>query len=215
MTQDVTVFLAILLYLTFFAWIGYRRGLRAELIVFITAFVSWIVLQERGTVFVRITNLAYKFTYLLGASLASGEVDESTLQSAGTFVEPGSENAFLFLLWILIVFCAYFITSRPFIAKNSKRGAWAAIVGGLNGMLFLAVLLPKLSGLYGCCGNYNQSPLQSFFALIYKFFAYLFDAIRNFWYWIQPLDPVVVLITITTVLAIIGISLRRTFKTKS
>ena len=34
MTLDVQILLAVLLYLGFFGWIGWRRGLRSELIVF-------------------------------------------------------------------------------------------------------------------------------------------------------------------------------------
>ena len=133
MTQDTQVLLAILLYLAFFAWIGFRRGFRSELTVFIVALLAWVVLQERGNIFVALTNMVVSFGALFGASLASGTVDQNNLSTGSDFVQPGGEETFLFLLWIIILFLTYYITSRPGFAKSSKKTAWAAIVGALNG----------------------------------------------------------------------------------
>ncbi len=216
MTQDTQVLLAIMLYLAFFAWIGWRRGLRSELTVFIVALLSWVLLQERGTIFVRLTNMMVKFGALLGTSLASGTVDEGNLNNSGDFVATGGEESFLFLVWIIILFLVYFITSRPGFAAKSKSSAWSAIVGSLNGFLFLAVMLPKFSQLYiASGGEYSEAPLRTFLSLITQFITYLIDVVRNFWQWLQPLSPLTVLIVITVVLGLAAYTLRSGAKAKS
>jgi hypothetical protein len=216
MTQDTQVLLAILLYLAFFAWIGFRRGFRSELTVFIVALLAWVVLQERGNIFVALTNMVVSFGALFGASLASGTVDQNNLSTGSDFVQPGGEETFLFLLWIIILFLTYYITSRPGFAKSSKKTAWAAIVGALNGFLFLAVMLPKFNQLYVMGGGqFSQAPLRTFVALITQFFSYLFNLVRNFWQWVQPLSPITLLVIITLLLALAAFTLRGSMKAKS
>ncbi len=209
MTQDTQVLFAILLYLTFFAWIGWRRGFKSELAVFLAALVAWVLLQERGNIFVRITNLGVKFLRLLGSSLASGTVDESQLDSAGDFVAPGAEETFLFLLWIAVLFVTYLITSRPGFAKGSKKTAWAAIVGALNGLLFLAVMLPKFNQIYvSSGGQFSDAPLRTFATLLSSFVTYLADALRNLWGWLPTQSPLTLLTIITVLLALAAFTLR-------
>ena len=217
MTQDTQVLLAILIYLAFFAWIGWRRGLRSELTVFVVALIVWVLLQERGTIFVRMTNLMPSSSWrLLGSSLASGTVDEGSLESTGDFVASGGEESFLFLLWIVVLFLTYFITSRPSFASKSKSSAWSAIVGALNGLLFLAVMLPKFSQLYIMGGGqFSDAPLRTFVALMTQFITYLIDGIRSFWEWVQPLSPVTLLIIITAVLGLTAYTLRGGAKAKT
>lgn len=216
MTQDTQVLFAILLYLAFFAWIGWRRGFKSEIVVFVVALIGWVLLQERGNIFVRITNLAVKFLGLLGSSLASGTVDEASLQGGTDFVAPGAEETFLFLLWIGVLFLTYLITSRPNFAKGSKKSAWAAVIGALNGMLFLAVLLPKFSQLYVMSGGqFSEAPLRTFVALLTQFAGYLIDSLRSFWQWLQPISPLTLLIVITALLALTAFTLRGSLKAKS
>jgi hypothetical protein len=210
MNAEFQVLLAVLVYLCFFAWIGWRRGLKSELTVFIVAIVSWVILQERGSIFVRIANLGVKFLGLLGSSLATGTVDESTVTSGTDFVQPGSEDAFLFVLWIIVVMVTYVITTRPGFIKGSKHNAWAAITGALNGLFFLAVLIPKFNQLYDMIGNDSpDAPLQTFVGLISQFITFIINGIRSFWEWVQPLSPTTILIVLTIILALIAISLRR------
>ena len=216
MTQDTQVLLAILLYLAFFAWIGFRRGFRSELTVFIVALLAWVVLQERGNIFVALTNMVVSFGALFGASLASGTVDQNNLSTGSDFVQPGGEETFLFLLWIIILFLTYYITSRPGFAKSSKNPAWPAIVWALNVFLFLALMLPKFHQLYVMGGGqFSQAPLRTFVALITQFFSYLFNLVRNFWQWVQPLSPITLLVIITLLLALAAFTLRGSMKAKS
>ena len=69
MTEGYTiqVLLTFILYLSFFGWIGYRRGSWREFIVLVMAVIGWLVLQEQGDIFVRIANLGSKFTAFITA----------------------------------------------------------------------------------------------------------------------------------------------------
>lgn len=213
---DTQALFALLVYLSFFAWIGWRRGLRSELTVFLVALLSWVLLQERGSIFVRITNLGVKFLSLLGTGVVTGNIDENNLGSSPDFVQTGAEDTFLFLLWVLILFATYVITSRPNFAKGSKKGGWAAVVGGLNGLLLLAVLLPKLNTLYvnSQAGQANEAPLATFARLVTQFITFLVDAVRDFWNWVSPLSPMTLLILISVVLGLAALTLRRSSKAK-
>lgn len=216
MTQDTQVLFAILVYLAFFAWIGWRRGVRAEATVFVVALVTWVLFEERGNIFVGITNLMVKFAGLLGSSLASGESpNPNSLPPGNDFVAPGAEETFLFILWIVILFITYLITSRPSFSKG-KKSAWAAIFGALNGFLILAVMLPMFSALYLISGGQiSEAPLRAFITLLIQFVTYLFNALRNFWEWIQPLSPLTLLIVLTVILALAALTLRGGLKAKS
>lgn len=210
MTLDVQILLAILLYLAFFGWIGWRRGLRSELIVFVVALLSWVVLNERGSIFVRITNMAVKFFGIFAQAMGGGEGAESPPPSSnGEFIPPASEEGYLFLLWAIIVFATYLITSRPSIAKNDKHNAFAGLVGVLNGYLFLAVVMPKLSQLYLLGGGQiSEAPLESFIKLIGYTLQVILDGLLALWEWVQPLNPLTIVVIITLVLALVALTLR-------
>ncbi len=216
MNSDTQALFALLVYLSFFAWIGWRRGLRSELTVFLVALLSWVLLQERGSIFVRVTNLGVKFLALLGTGLATGNIDEANLNTTGDFVATDAQDTFLFLLWVLILFATYVLTSRPGFAKGSKKGGWAAVVGGLNGLLLLAVLMPKLSTLYtsSVAGQTGEAPLATFARLVTQFITFFVDAVRDFWNWISPLSPMTLLIVISVVLGLAALTLRRSSKAK-
>ncbi len=193
MTQETQVLFALLVYLSFFGWIGWRRGLRSELTVFVVALLGWVLLQERGNIFVRITNLGIKFMSLLGTGLATGEIDEGNLKSQPDFVQATTEDTFLFLLWVVLLFAAYVLTSRPGFSKQSKKGGWAAIAGGLNGLLLLAVLLPKLGTLSALTGVDGEAPLQTFARLLTTLLTSIVNALRSFWAWLSPMSPMTIL----------------------
>lgn len=210
MTLDVQILLAVLLYLGFFGWIGWRRGLRSELIVFVVALLSWVVLNERGTVFVRMTNMAVKFFGIFAQAMGGAEGAESPPPASnGEFISPAAEEGYLFLLWVVIVFATYLITSRPSVAKNDKHNAFAGLVGVLNGYLFLAVLMPKLSQLYLLGGGQiSEAPLESFIKLIGYTLQTILDGLLALWEWVQPLSPVTIVVIITLILALTALTLR-------
>src|SRR5690606_21070369 len=108
-----------------------------------------------------------------GTSLATGNVDESSVTGGSDFVQPGSEDAFLFLLWIVLVALTYVLTTRSAFARNNRTLGWAALTGALNGLFFLAVLIPKFNQLYEMIGGDTaNAPLRTFVGLIFAFFEF-------------------------------------------
>lgn len=210
MTPEAQALLAILLYLAFFAWIGWRRGLLAELVVFLTALLGWVILQERGSIVVRLTNMVAGLAGVFAAEFAGGEGTAEAAPAGGDLVAPGTESGFLFLVWIVLIIGAYLISSRPLITKNSRRDGLAALVGVLNGYLFLAILLPRLRTLYETGGGQiSDAPLRSFVGLILTTLNYFVDAFRQFWQWVSPINALVLLILLTLLLALAAMTLRR------
>lgn len=146
MTGQLEVLITFILYIAFFAWVGYRRGSRSELIVFITALVAWLILQERGDIFVRLVNLGSKFVAFVQAGGLGEDPDQAfgALGDAPPWVTAESRGGFLFLLWAFVLFLAYVISSTRLLGRQSKSDGWAVLLGMLNGLLYAAILLPRL-----------------------------------------------------------------------
>ncbi len=70
MTTETQVLIAFILYLVFFGWIGARRGVWPEVALLVVTVGGWVLLQERGTVIVRLTNFGGKFLVLVGSPAA-------------------------------------------------------------------------------------------------------------------------------------------------
>lgn len=149
MTGQLEVLITFILYIIFFAWVGYRRGSLSELIVFLTACVGWLLLQEQGDIFVRIVNLGSKFVAFIQAG-GLGENPEAAFGALGDappWVTGESRGGFLFLLWAFLLFVAYIVSSARFLGKKSRSDGWAILLGALNGLLYAAILLPRLATL--------------------------------------------------------------------
>lgn len=208
MTIQTQALLAILLYLSFFAWIGWRRGLTSELIVLVTAVLGWVVLLERDTLVVGLTNRVAGLAGELAAEIAGGEAGAAAAPAGGELVMPGTETGFLFLVWIVLVVLAYVFSSRPYFRLKGKHNGWAALVGILNGFFFLAVLLPVLTAAYALQSDFEQ-PLANFVALIVDTLSYFVDMFMQFWEWVSPVNATVLLIILTLLLALTAMTLRR------
>lgn len=209
MTANTQALLAILLYSAFFAWIGWRRGFTSEMIVFLVAVLGWIVLQERGSIVVRLTNMVAGLAGIFAAEIAGGE-QAAAPEAGGELIVAGQESGFLFLVWIALVFITYILTSRPFIARNSRRGGLAALMGIINGLFFLTVLLPKFNALYDLgVGEVTDAPLRGFVTLLAATLNFLVDAFLSFWNWLAPPNALALLIVLTVLLALTAMTLRR------
>ncbi|MBX3012835.1 MAG: hypothetical protein KF832_15075 [Caldilineaceae bacterium] len=149
MTEQLEILITLLIYTLFFAWIGYQRGNLREAIVAFTALGSWIVLQEAGDILIRIVNLGSKGVAFVRAGGLGENTDAafSALGDAPAWVTSDQRDEFLFLVWVLILVLAYVISNLKPFAKKSKSDGWAVLLGIFNGLLFAAILLPKLATL--------------------------------------------------------------------
>ncbi len=66
------VAIAFLLYLFVFGWIGWRRGMNRELIVFATSLITLIIVRMRGDTLVEISNFGWEIVQLILGSPAIG-----------------------------------------------------------------------------------------------------------------------------------------------
>lgn len=120
MTTRIDVAITFVIYLLFFAWVGYRRGFRAELIVFLVALTGWVFSQEFGDVLVRLANLGGKFISFAAAGGLGADADAGfeALRSAPDIITEANREGFLFVVWVLVLVITYIASSN---AGNPAR----------------------------------------------------------------------------------------------
>ena len=212
MTLESQVLIAFLLYLALFGWIGHRRGTTAELTVLVVTVVSWVLLQERGDILVRIANFAGKFLNLVTSGGLSGGTEDAVqaVADAPAIVTEDNTSGFLFLVWATTVLLTYVLTSnlKPF--KGGKHNAVAWFLGIANGFVFASLLLPVLANLVEkSSGQISEAPLQNLVNLVTRTFEFLAASVAKFWAWVTPLSTVTWLVLITLVLVLTALTLRR------
>lgn len=218
--------LAFIIYLIFFGWIGYRRGTRRELTVFLVAFFSWLLLLEKGDIFVRIANLGSKFMAFIRAGGLGENPDEAfgAISDATPWVTQQSASGFLFLIWVVILVLTYWFTSAKIPSAKSRRDGWAILLGVLNGLFYASVFLPRLLALaFGLAGSAAGTPLTtpttvptvSFFGLLANGVRLILNSLASLWLLIAPQRPMAILLLITLLLLIASLSIRRSAGAKS
>lgn len=229
MNVQTEILIAFVLYLIIFTWLGWRRGARAELIVLLASVFGWIVLQERGSIFVRLTNFAGKFITLVRAGGLTGDQDAAlaALVKAPNIITEESTSAYLFLLWAILVVLAYMISGRKGISKNNKADGWAVIWGALNGLFFASVLLPRLATLLvptatavatatvPAIDAANEAPLRGFATVLESGFSFIWSNIEVLWGLTEANRSMAIVAAVTVVLALTAISLRTSGTKKS
>ncbi len=211
MTLQTQVVIAFLLYLGFWGWLGYRRGAAREIWLLVITVGAWVVLQERGTILVRLANFFGKFVALVSAG-GLGEDSAEALQAladAPNVVTTENESGFLFLVWALIVMVAYIVLSDNRWNSRSKKGGLGFVFGAINGLVFAAILLPILGNLVELSdGSFAEAPLQSIIDLTIAFFTRIFDFLRGLWEIITPVSGQAWFILIFVILLIAAFTLR-------
>ncbi len=216
MNNQVEIALTFLLYIIFWGWIGYQRGTRRELTVFIVAVLAWLVLNERGDIFVRMVNLGSKFlAFVQGGGLGADPTPGfEAVQTAQPWVTDERRAGFLFLLWVSILLFTYWFTSRPNFVSKSKREGWAAVLGIVNGLFLTSVLLPRLVTILNTSGgtltaeSIGRAPLSGLRELIGAIFNTIFSFVGGFWDFIQPQRAIVLLLLLLLILGLTFYSLR-------
>ncbi|MEZ4619367.1 MAG: hypothetical protein R2867_28185, partial [Caldilineaceae bacterium] len=181
MTGQLEVLITFLLYIAFFGWIGYLRGSRSEAIVFGVALVAWLALQEQGDIFVRIANLGSKFVAFIQAGGLGANPDQAfgALGDAPPWVTAESRGGFLFVIWAFLLFLAYLISSPKVLGKKSKGDGWAVILGILNGLLYAAILLPRLVTLLRAADVTADGASGAGIAALFNILGGGFDLLRD------------------------------------
>ena len=218
MIGEVATLTSLLIYLTFFGWLGWRRGFARELTVAIIALISWLLLQQRGEVFVAMANLAgagLRFA-LDGGFTGSSEEAFAALAAAPELVPADGQEAFLYVVWVVIFILAYLLTGWLIADKKSERNGWASVLGVLNGFFFAMVFLPSLAALFS--EDEADATLDTglnLLAILGRGVQLLWDLVVAFWGLLTPLGSIGVLIVLTAILVIAALSIRGGAKAKS
>lgn len=215
MTEQLEILITLLLYTLFFAWIGYQRGALREGIVAFTALISWIVLQQAGDILVRIVNLGSKFVTFVRAGGLGANPDAAfpALSSAEPWVTTDQRDEFLFIVWVLILVLAYVVSNLKPFAKGSKSDGWAVLLGIFNGLLFAAILLPKLATLVQPSEITDIAPgplgIGSLFGVLRGGLGLLRDSLGNLWGIFEPTQRSLVLLVLLTLFLLLAASTLR------
>ncbi len=209
MSSNLQILMALLLYLAFFGWVGWRRGTFQELAVFAVAGASWFLLQSQGSIFVRIANLGGKFMAFLSSGGLGGDPTEAfaALGDAPDVITAETQPIFFFMLWVLLVVLVYLLTNS--FMKAEYRDGWAVLLGMANGLLFGAVLLPRLLAplLPGIDANAFLQQNQVTDVLL-RIRGVLSDGLESLWTVLEPQSSIVLLLLITMLLLLAATSLR-------
>jgi hypothetical protein len=218
MTTRLEVLITFLLYLVFFAWIGWRRGWRAELNVFATAFLAWLALQREGDIFVRLANLGGKMIAFVRAGGLGANPDPAfvAVREAPLWVTEESRPGYLFLVWVLIVLIAYIVSSSvQFRTRKSERTeGWAVLLGMANGLLFAATFLPRLVALVAPEGaDFSQLAQRvNLIGILTSSVRLLMENLALIWATLRPQSSIILLILLTLFLVLVATTLKGSSK---
>ena len=208
MTQQLEVLITLGLYILFFAWIGYQRGSKREAVVTIAAVGSWIILQQFGGILVRIVNLGSKFVAFVRAGGLGANPDEAfgALGDAPQWVTPDQQDEFLFIVWVLILILAYVVSNQKAFAKGSKSDAWAVLLGIFNGLLYAAILLPRLATLVPTAQDAETIEGGNLFDVLGSALELLRGSLGNLWDVFAPGQRSLVLLVLLTIFLLLAAS---------
>jgi hypothetical protein len=212
MTLETQVLIAFLLYLVFFGWIGARRGVWPEVVLLIVTVGGWVLLQERGTVIVRLTNFGGKFWVLVQSGGLAGSAEDAlqAVQQAPNVITDENQDGFLFLVWAVLVLITFIVGSDRRWSKHNKHKILAITLGVANGIVFAALLLPVLARLLETAPGVasQDAPLGALFALVGALWNTVLATFQNFWGWVQPVPPGAWLLLITLLLVLVAWPMR-------
>lgn len=208
MTQQLEVLITLGLYILFFAWIGYQRGSKREAVVAIAAVGSWIVLQQFGDILIRIVNLGSKFVAFVRAGGLGANPDEAfgALGEAAPWVTTDQRDEFLFIVWVLILILAYVVSNQKAFTKGSKSDAWAVLLGIFNGLLYAAILLPRLATLVPTAQDAETIEGGNLFDVLGSALELLRGSLGNLWDVFAPGQRSLVLLVLLTIFLLLAAS---------
>lgn len=216
MTTETQILIAFALYLIFFGWLGRRRGIWPELTLFLVTVVSWVLLQERGSIVVRMTNFFGKFLVLIRSGGLTGSTEDAlkAVSEAPNVITDENQYGFLFLVWSVVVLVTFIVTSNTKIVRRGKHNFVAIVLGVANGLVFAALLLPVLGQVLTTipAGQTDAAPLNALFVLVSGLWQVAATTAQNLWQWVQPLPPSAWLVIITLILVLIAWPARRSAK---
>jgi hypothetical protein len=224
MTGQVVTLLSFIIFLAFFGWLGYRRGARREMIVFIVAMIGWLLIQEAGNIFVNMANLgSAAFTFAReGGFSGSQEEAFAALSGATPLVTDENRPAYLYSLWLIGFVLTYILTNNVVQDKNSPRNGWAVLFGTLNGLFFALAFIPSMMAIFAPEGTTATTATAAngegdfnFFTMLGNGLQLLWDGLSGLWGLVDGLGSLGLLILLTLLLVLAASTIRGGAKAKS
>lgn len=218
MTGQAAIVISFLIYVAFFGWLGFRRGVRRELTVFVVALAGWLLLQERGEIVVNIANLfgaAYTFATNGGFS-GSTEEAFTAIANAPALVNAEASTSFLFVVWVVVFVATYAITNVAVQDKDSPRNGWAILFGILNGLFFGVAFVPSLVALFAADGTLPDVGADlNLLDLIGGGLGLLWNGLSSLWTLVESAGSLALIIILTSLLVLAAGSIKGGAKAKS
>ncbi len=219
MTGSTGVIVSFVIYLIFFGWLGWRRGARREIVVFLIALTGWLILQLEGDTVISIANLAGAALTFARAGGFTGSTEDamSAIGSAPTLVSDESGQTFLFVLWVAIFVGAYALSNVIIEDKNSPRNGWAIVFGLLNGLFFAVAFGPSLMALFSPDGEFTivDEDGLSLLELLGAGLQLLWAGVTNLWTIISSAGNLGLVILLTLLLVLAAGTIKNSAKAKS
>lgn len=198
MTDGLATLVSFAIYLAFFGWLGWRRGVRRELIVFAVALLAWVLFQERGDVVVEIANVFVRLVNAARGGTSSGEI-----------VTSDTRDAFLFVIWAFILVAAYALTYTRIPDKDSPKNGWAIFLGMINGLFFAVAFLPSLSRMLAPDGTLPEIGGDTgVLSILGGGLSLLWDGVTSLWGVVEPMGSLALLVLLTLILVLAATSIR-------
>jgi hypothetical protein len=212
MTSQVAVIISFIIYLTFFGWLGWRRGARREITVFLVALIGWLLLQQEGDIIVNIANLggaAYTFA-TSGGFTGSQQEALAALSDAPTLVNDDARTPFLFLVWMALFVGSYALSNVMIEDKQSNRNGWAILFGILNGLFFAVAFGPSLVALFAPNGQFTvvDDDGLNLSGLLGGGLQLLWDGISSLWGVVSSAGNLGLVILLTALLVLAATTIR-------
>jgi hypothetical protein len=157
MTSQVAIIISFIIYLFFFGWLGWRRGARREITVFLVALISWLLLQQQSDAIINIANLGgAALTFARSGGFTGNQQDAfAAISSAPALVKDDARVSFLFVVWVALFVGSYAITNIMIADSKSLHNGWAILFGILNGLFFAVAFGPSLVALFAPNGEFT------------------------------------------------------------
>jgi hypothetical protein len=219
MTGEAAIIISFIIYLVFFGWLGWRRGARRELTVFLIALVAWLLLQQEGDTVVNFANLGgAAITFAQEGGFSGSPQDAlAAVGAAPALVNDDARTPFLFVMWVIIFIGAYALSNVMIEDKQSQRNGWAILFGLLNGLFFAVAFGPSLIALFAPDGDSSvvDEDGLNLSALLASGLEVIWDGISSLWDLIASAGNLGLLLLLTALLVLAAATIRGGAKAKT
>jgi hypothetical protein len=219
MTTQAAIIVSFIIYLVFFGWLGWRRGARREITVFVIALIAWIILQQEADTVVSFANLGgAAVTFATSGGFTGSQEDAfAAISNAPALVADDSRTPFLFVLWVAIFVGTYALSNVMIEDKQSPRNGWAILFGLLNGLFFTVAFAPSVIALFAPDGDFRVVDEEglNLSGLLGSGLELIWDGITSLWGVVASWGSLGLLILLTLILVLAASTIRGGAKAKT